>query len=436
MNWLTAAIFLLLPVIAIIARRLGGSWYAPAAFFAAYWCVFGGLPLLASPISIAPAGMLFVAAACGAVLLGAWVAQRRQRAPATLGPPLSEPPKLRWFVGLCTLLGLAVVVLIVVSFALEGLPNVINLLAVVHRLAIERYAGTWQEPALARYLTAALYLGALLAGVMLGIRNTRATRWLAVAPFMPSVIITVLLTTKASLLIPLALAASSYLATSIAAGRPPRLNLKRAALLAGLVVGLAIAFVLVQMIRYASWSSGQPLAVVQLLWSDTFPYLAAFSIWFGHNAISASFHPGFGQYTLAGVFDLLHIHTRVAGLYTDQVIVNGAGYNIYTAFRGLIEDFTVPGALSFLAVVGFGAETAYRRARSGDLLWVGVLAAFYAATLWSFVVDIFIYNTIILAFVVLIGYLAIASRPAFRRATTLLERPPAKPRTGGSQVSL
>ena len=37
-------------------------------------------------------------------------------------------------------------------------------------------------------------------------------------------------------------------------------------------------------------------------------------------------------------------------------------------------------------------------------------------TLWSFVVDIFIYNTIVLTFVILIGYLAIASRRSVRKA--------------------
>src|SRR5579864_2833447 len=91
-NWLTAAIFLLLPAIVWAARRSGGSWYAPAAFFALFWCVFGGLPLVASPISIAPVGMLFLAGACASVLLGAWLAQRWVAAPAASRGELQEPP--------------------------------------------------------------------------------------------------------------------------------------------------------------------------------------------------------------------------------------------------------------------------------------------------------------------------------------------------------
>src|SRR5437867_3238013 len=146
------------------------------------------------------------------------------------------------------------------------------------------------------------------------------------------------------------------------------------------------------------------------MWLNTFPYLGVFSGWLASYGLWDGLHLTFGQYTFAGVFDLLHIHTRVAGLYTEQVVINGSQYNIYTAFRGLVQDFTVPGALAFLVLVGFLAELTYKRARSGNLLYARLLAAFYAATLWSFVVDIFIYNTIVLAFVLLIGYLAAAPR--------------------------
>jgi oligosaccharide repeat unit polymerase len=425
-NWLSAAIFLLLPVIAWVARRSGGSWYSPAAFFAAIWCVFGGVSLIAGQISVAPAGMLFVAAACAAVFLGAWAAQRRHFGAAPVQVPLQEPPLLGWLIAACTLMGLAVVVLILYSAqSVSGAGRITSFHSIVesiHQLAIARNGGTWQEPAAARVLTSSLYLGAMLSGLMIGLRKTGQARWLSLAAFIPSMLVTVILTTKSSILLPMALGASTYLATSIATGNPPRLTLKRAAWIAGFAAVLAGAFVLIQMARYAGWSQGRPLAVVQLLWADVFPYLGAFSIWFQGKAVTASLHPTLGQYTFAGVFELLHIHTRVAGLYTDQVVVNGTGYNIYTAFRGLIEDFTVPGALMFLALIGFGAEIAYRRARSGVFLYVGLLAAFYAATLWSFVVDVFIYNTIVLAFLVLLGYLAIASRPSMWKAAAVLDR--------------
>ena len=187
MNWLTAAIFLLVPATAIVARRSSGSWYAPAAFFAAYWCVAGGLPLIASPVTVAPAGMLFLAAACGAVLLGAWVAQRWPAATPPTHVALQEPPLLGWFIAACTVLGLVVVVIILYSVESSGRgPRLLSFDAIVqtiHKLAIARNGGTWEEPAAARVLTTATYLGPMLSGMMIAIRTTGLSRWLSLAVF-------------------------------------------------------------------------------------------------------------------------------------------------------------------------------------------------------------------------------------------------------------
>ena len=396
-----------------------GSWYAPAAFFAAFWVVFGGLPLIASPVGVTPVGMLFLAAACAAVLAGAWLAARWRPLPAGRVPLASlDVPLLGWFIAACTALGFVVVLLILYSVETSSSAlRIVSFHAIVdtiHKLAVARNGGTWQEPAAARVLTTTLYLGPMLSGVMFAIRTSGWSRWLSLFVFAPSVMVTVILTTKSSILLPLEFGASAYLATSIATGKAPALTWRRAAALAGLVAVIAVGFVLVQMARYAGWAQGSASAVVRSLWESVFPYLGVFSVWLQNSGASASLHPTLGQYTFAGFFDLLHIHTRVAGLYTDQFNINGSQYNVYTAFRGLVEDFTIPGALVFLALVGFGAQLAYRRVRSGDLGFAGLLAAFYAATLWSFVVDVFIYNTVVLAFLVLIAYLAIAARMSLR----------------------
>src|SRR5439155_266222 len=175
------------------------------------WCVFAGLPLIAGPITIAPAGMLFIAAACAAVLLGAWIAGRRQHATMAAPFPPPEPPLLGWLIAVCTLLGLAVVVLILYSFETSKAPSV---------------------------------------------------------------------------------------------------TVKRVVWLAGVVVVIAGGFVLIQMARYAGWSSGRPTAVVDSLWLNTLPYMGVFSGWLQRYGLWDSLHLTFGQYTFAGAFDLLHIHSR------------------------------------------------------------------------------------------------------------------------------
>ena len=53
-----------------------------------------------------------------------------------------------------------------------------------------------------------------------------------------------------------------------------------------------------------------------------------------------------GAYTFAGVFDLLGIKQRQIGVYEQyETLAGGEDTNIYTLLRGLIQDFTLPGAM-------------------------------------------------------------------------------------------
>ena len=434
MLWLTPILFLALPVLAVLARKLEASWYGPAAFFGAIWCALAGLPLLFGPIRIVPGGMLFVVAACSAVLAGAWAARLRL-APNTLSRSgTTRLPLVEWLIAACTILSFATVLFLVASIGrgptgvggahrpLQVFLSFQGLATTIHDLSDQRYSGLWPEPTSARLLVSANYLGALLAGLVLGTQTSGRLRWLSLMIFVPAGLITIVLTTKSSMLLPLMLTASSYLASSIAIDRPPSLNLIRASWLLGFAAILLAGFVVVQIFRYGNSSHAQAGAVLVLFWQNLFPYLGVFADWLQSGGWATS-HPTLGYYTFAGIFDLLHVHTRVAGLYPVAVTVDGSRYNIYTVFRGLIEDFTLPGALVFLGLGGFGAEAAYIRVREGDLRYAAPLAAFYVFTMWSFVADIFINNTILLAFALLFAYLLIATKPSIVRATTQLDSP-------------
>src|SRR5439155_132107 len=93
--------------------------------------------------------------------------------------------------------------------------------------AARRSGGSWYSPAAARILTTCTYLGPMLSGLMLGLRDRGWSRWLSLVVFLPSLLITVILTTRSSLLLALALGVSSYLATTIATGKAPSVTLKR-----------------------------------------------------------------------------------------------------------------------------------------------------------------------------------------------------------------
>lgn len=420
MSGLTVFSFLLLAGVTALARWRSKTWFSPAAFFGGVWCVLGGLPLAFSAISVQPAGELFIAGVVAALLAGEWAADRWLPAPPEQRTVPTRWPLMEWLLVASVFLGLITVLIDVGSLG-RGPSALINLTRSAYFLYWANQGGNWQEPGTARLLVTATYVGPLLAGLLLGVRGGGWKRWAALLVLLPGLFLTLILTTKSSFVLPLLLGVSAFLAARVATGRPPEITLRRAGAVTGVALVLGAAGVASQMVRYQGQARGQFMNVVTLLWSDLFPYLSVFSSWL-QNGGWATTHPAFGFYSFAGVFDLLHIHVRPAGLYTEQVLVNGASYNIYTAFRGLVEDFTLPGALLVMGLVGFGVRFVHSRARAGDVRYIAPLAAFYVFTLWSWVVDIFNYNTIILAFVLFAAYLWLATRPMFARRTERVDR--------------
>jgi oligosaccharide repeat unit polymerase len=425
MTWLTILVWSLLGIAALLIRRREGSWFSPASFFVGIWTIFAGVPIIAGPIPVEPAGLFVVLAATLALFAGAEAARRVRPWPIQVAPRAVVLPLLEWGIIICTLLGLATV-LIDLSSRGHG-PQVflsISALASTARdFSIARYSGGWQEPVAARLLVTSTYLGALLLGVMLATRNSGWTRWAAFVVLVPAAMLAALLTTKSSLLVPLVLLGGSFMASRLAVrAELPRLRTAQALELGAIAITLGGLFLLIQMERYGYTTPAQAEIVARRFSVDLFAYLGVFSAWVQNGGWS-SLHPSWGLYTFAGLFDITHLGHRAAGLYTDQVIVEGEPYNIYTAFRGLIEDFTLPGALIVLAAVGFVAQGAYRRVRSGGLSYSAILAAFYVFTVWSFIVDIFIYNTIVLSFLLLAGYLRLAPVPALDGVAVILDLP-------------
>ena len=69
--------------------------------------------------------------------------------------------------------------------------------------------------------------------------------------------------------------------------------------------------------------------------------------------------------------------------------------NIYTYFRHLIVDFGVIGSLVFHFFIGFVLSLIYRLVQSGWEIFIPLLAISYTFTIWSFIISIFIYKTIL-----------------------------------------
>jgi len=146
-----------------------------------------------------------------------------------------------------------------------------------------------------------------------------------------------------------------------------------------------------------------------------FGYLSAFSQWMSGSRPEGL---GFGAYTFGGLFDLAGLHPREIGVYTSSVTLPGLERNnVYTAFRGLIEDFSFPVAIVICAALGALCGYGYGQLRRGRFRWALGVSAFYAFVAWSPVVSLSVYNGLILAWCVAAVLLTAETNPAANQKT-------------------
>jgi oligosaccharide repeat unit polymerase len=117
----------------------------------------------------------------------------------------------------------------------------------------------------------------------------------------------------------------------------------------GLILGFTAFFVLIQWLR-----QGMDSIIIDLLIDRIrayfFGYLAAFTQWIG--TIDSPNLSG-GLTTFAGPFNLLGVMERSLGFYDPANISLGISTNIFTALRGLVIDFSIPGSILIALSLGF-----------------------------------------------------------------------------------
>jgi hypothetical protein len=86
---------------------------------------------------------------------------------------------------------------------------------------------------------------------------------------------------------------------------------------------------------------------------------------------------------------------RIPGLFDSIIdLVAGETSNIYTAFRPLIQDFTIPGALFILALLGFVGGIGFRLVAMGRWSGMPLLLAAYVTIFWTPITWFWIYNSL------------------------------------------
>ncbi len=387
---------------------------SPAPLFALYWSVLTWAALLIAPdVAVWPPALFFIALGVAAFGVGGRLARAfpgrpRPRAPARL----PDERVAAWSVALGSACGLAGVTVLVMQSGLGFSPGALP--AIARQYSIERYWEFRTEPLAYRLLVIPHYAACLLAGHLFLTTRSRRILWLAFLPLVPTVLITLVLTTKASTIFAGILWIAGYAATAVYERGRGRADLRSGLLARGsALAALAVPTILVvsQMWRGERTETSELVEVLSDFRLDIFGFLGVFSSSFRAYWFTDWLTPSLGAYTFPGLVALAGGPAREMGVFADPVLIaNGHPSNIFTAFRCLVEDFTPAGAIALLLAAGFAAQRCFQRARAGSPGAVAGLAAVYATILWSHVVFFFGYNSVIAGWMLFAAVLAFAAR--------------------------
>ena len=389
-----------------MARKITGTWLSPGSFFAISWSFFLIVPLLFAPeFKVDLLGIWFIAILSMACAAGSVIAYKPPSIDSLVSnePNKTNPSHLFRPLWVLILISFGGVILLFrhaldtynfgyYSMGWVSIPNLI---------AVDRYSGYINYPFIIKYSLYCIYPANLLGGLLLSMRQISfKMKALTVVPLLLALLLGIIEGARTSILLGLVLFFSAWMSGAMI--NDPHFNkkkpyLKIAISSGGLILGFTAFFVLIQWLR-----QGMDSIIVDLLIDRIrayfFGYLAAFTQWVGEYE---SVHLSGVLTTFAGPFNLMGVMERSLGFYEPVNISSGISTNIFTALRGLVIDFSIPGAIIITFIMGFFLQLSYQRGISGSIINTLPISMFYAFTLYSPLISIFHYNSILFSWVII-----------------------------------
>ena len=300
---------------------------------------------------------------------------------------------------LLTLLGL--IDLIRYSYKeFELLNNIFSLILLPQEYATDRYGGAQYLPIRLKLLSYMIYPTALSIGALVGGKYWPS--FTRIIPILFALSYGLIYSSRTVVILTIISLISSELSIRVLNGKNININFKQLIPLSLLFfIGLPFIFILLQWLRQGFESEfiiEEMISVARISMTGSF---SAFTQWF-HNYDGLNYE--WGRNTFAGPFELFGISKRVQGFYLDFVEVGKSHINIYTAFRGLLQDYGFFGTSIFLFFIGGLSSITYFLVKNGFILAVPILALINGWIIFSPFISLFVNNSIIGGYVLFIFF--------------------------------
>lgn len=160
---------------------------------------------------------------------------------------------------------------------------------------------------------------------------------------------------------------------------------------------LIIAMLMFMMFARTQSSIGQTFSK---LINYAFAQVPCFNMWF-ENMEPTHLQYSMGRQSFFGIFDELNMSSGIADNWqlNIKLFEQGIFSNIYTVFRGVIEDYGVVGSVFFWFIIGIigGKIEKQVQHKKNKCVYATFLLAFYVFILFSFLISSWHYLTIVMA---------------------------------------
>lgn len=430
---------------AIVIRRLVGTWLVPACIFSLFWFAYTFVPLVALFfVPIEPLAIAYILLACTLFSLTAlgpdWQAAMRARQNA--GSRFRyDTPFLRHVFHATTALILLCQLADLLIQGFSPVDVVLNPLGTAAEYTARRYAEDLEKNIFAQLGLLFAYPAATIGGLLYGARAQGDTgyRTLLLA-VLPSLAMMLIQGAKGTVFLAVFMIWGGVLLTRIERGEFTLVDqggVKRLLFYCLLAFPFLLLSFLSRMLNSMDGGAEVVQQLVRYFASYTSAHLYAFSDWFSYWTLGSSVmeyvleEDAYGFYTFTALFKLLGSSKTVPmGSYDEYfVYAELLQTNIYTVFRGLIQDFSVGGALCFVTVSGFLLHWSYWRLLVGRspffsaAIFVFSIAYFYT----SFFISLLIWNNVYAGFLLLAFFLRLNGESCRRCALADSPAPGAVP---------
>lgn len=281
-----------------------------------------------------------------------------------------------------------------------------QLFAAANANSIARYGGDLFVTSTYKVGVVLAFGGALLGGYISANSYLRSDKIYAASPVVVGLIDAIVMGARSGFMMLLLVFLVSAYAARLRAGRISKLSysdigiwiIKRVVLIFSFFVGI-------QFLRTGN-QDADILGITSHVLTWFFGHVSAFSTWFDtytHLPVT------FGGRTFSGITSLLGLSERTGGTYDMVNIGSYRQSNVFTAYRGLIEDYTLIGAHAFIFLLAvLLGKCLVLSPKSAVTFGISVIILTFFA--WSFVISIWTYNSIVFGQIVAIFFVRLSSQ--------------------------